>query len=102
MKKLMVGLCGLVFAGCVSAPFVPPTGFICHVQAPLSTEGNWDLGVKKGEASSSSILGIWASGDCSIWEAAKNGALRKVTHVDYRYDNVFGIWQKVTTIAYGE
>lgn len=102
MKKLIIGLSGLALAGCVSAPFMPPTGLICTVQAPLSTEGNWDVGMKKGEATSGSICGIWASGDCSIWEAAKNGGLRKITHVDYRYRNVLGIWQEVTTIAYGE
>lgn len=102
MKKLMLGLSGLAFAGCVSAPFMPPTGLVCKVQAPLSTEGSWEVGLKKGEASSYSVLGLWAAGDCSIWEAAKDGALRKVTHVDYRYRNVLGIWQEVTTIAYGE
>lgn len=89
-------------AGCLSAPFQPPSGLISVTTAPLSTEGNWDVGSKKGEASSFSVLGLYASGDCSIATAARNGGLTKIGHVDYKYDNVIGIWQKATVIVYGE
>ena len=84
-------------AGCLSAPFQPSV-----TTAPLSTEGNWDVGSKKGEASSFSVLGLYASGDCSIATAARNGGLKKIGHVDYEYLNVIGIWQKTTVIVYGE
>lgn len=89
-------------AGCLSAPFQPPSGMVSVTKAPLSTEGNWEVGSKKGEASSFSILGLYASGDCSIATAARNGGLRKIGHVDYEYVNIVGIWQKATVIAYGE
>jgi len=89
-------------AGCLSAPFQPPGGVVSVTKAPLSTEGNWDVGSKKGEASSFSVLGLYASGDCSIAAAARNGGLKKIGHVDYEYFNVIGIWQKATVIAYGE
>jgi len=89
-------------SGCLSAPFQPPTGMFAETTAPLSTEGNWDIGSKMGEASSFSVLGIYASGDCSISAAAQNGGLKKICHVDYRYSNFLGIWQKATVIAYGE
>ncbi len=89
-------------AGCLSAPFQPPSGMVSVTKAPLSTEGNWDVGSKKGEASSFSILGLYASGDCSIATAARNGGLKKICHVDYEYVNIVGIWQKATVIAYGE
>jgi len=106
----MKGISAIVFAallaigvtGCLSAPFQPPGGLVAVTTAPLSTEGNWDVGSKRGEASSFSVLGLYASGDCSIATAARNGGLKKIGHVDYEYLNVIGIWQKATVIAYGE
>lgn len=89
-------------AGCLSAPFQPPSGLVAVTMAPLSTEGNWVVGSKKGKASSFSVLGLYASGDCSIATAARNGGLKKIGHVDYEYVNVFGFWQKATVIVYGE
>ena len=89
-------------AGCLSAPFQPPGGVVSVTTAPLSTEGNWDVGSRKGEASSFSVLGLYASGDCSIATAARNGGLKKIGHVDYEYLNVIGIWQKATVIVYCE
>ena len=92
----------LLLAGCISAPFQPPMGIISSTQAPLSTEGNWEVGSKTGTASSTCVLGLYATGDCSISTAARNGDLKKVTHVDYAYENVIGIWQKATVIVHGE
>ena len=106
MKKIaaivLVTLLAFGVAGCLSAPFQPPSGVVSVTTAPLSTEGNWDVGTKRGEASSSSVLGLYASGDCSIATAARNGGLKKIYHTDYEYLNVIGIWQKATVIAYGE
>ena len=106
MKKLSaIGFAALLaigVAGCLSAPFQPPGGVVSVTTAPLSTEGNWDIGTRKGEASSFSVLGLYASGDCSIATAARNGGLKKIGHVDYEYINVIGIWQKATVIVYGE
>lgn len=103
MNKLMIATVGLVaLCGCASAPFMPPVGLVSDVKAPLSTDGNWKVGMKSGSASSQSILGLCAYGDCSITEAAKNGGLKRVDYVDYKYDNVLGIWQQVTVTAYGE
>ncbi len=105
MKKAAIVLAVLLavgVTGCLSAPFQPPGGVVSVTKAPLSTEGNWDVGSKKGEASSFSVLGLYASGDCSIATAARNGGLKKIDHVDYAYVNVIGIWQKATVIVYGE
>ena len=102
MRKLLVlaGLCAV--CGCVSAPFMPPMGLISTTKAPLSTEGNWKVGLRSGKAESKSVLGLYAWGDCSITKAAQNGGLTRVDFVDYQYDNIIGIWQKVTVTAYGE
>ena len=92
----------ICFSGCLSAPFQPPSGMVSVTKAPLSLEGRWDVGAKSGEASSFSVLGLYASGDCSISAAARNGGLKKIYYVDYEYFNVIGIWQKATVIAHGE
>lgn len=102
LTPAMLTLSALLLGGCLSAPFQPPSGIISSTRAPLSTEGNWEVGSKTGEASSTSALGLYATGDCSVATAARNGGLKKVTHVDYEYINVIGIWQKATVIVHGE
>ena len=99
---LVAGALALFDMGCVVAPFEPPSGIVAYTTAPLSTEGGFTAGTKRGEASSTSILGLYATGDCSIGAAVRNGGLKRVDHLDYSYENVLGIWQKVTLIAYGE
>lgn len=106
MKKtfaiVLASLLAVGLAGCLSAPFQPPSGVVSVTTAPLSTEGNWEVGSKRGEAFSTSILGLYATGDCSIAAAARNGGLKKIGHVDYEYVNIIGVWQKATVIVYGE
>ena len=101
-KTIAIVVGGLMLGGCLSAPFQPPMGLVSVTKAPLSTEGNWEVGSKTGTASSTSVLGLYATGDCSVATAARNGGLKKVTHVDYAYENVIGIWQKATVIVHGE
>ena len=103
MKKSLFLLALLtLFGGCVVAPFQPPMGAVSVVQAPLSTEGNFNAGSKRGEASVISVLGLVSVGDCSIDAAVKSGGLQKVNHLDYGYLNIIGVYQKTTVIAYGE
>lgn len=105
MKSVMkiLACCSMMaLSGCLIAPFQPPEAVITHTKAPLSTEGNWSVGMKQGSASSKSILGIIATGDCSVSAAAKNGNLTKVSYLDYDYLNILGIYQRVTIYAYGE
>jgi len=90
------------FVGCVSAPFQPPCGLVAVTKAPLSTDGNWTAGKKSGSATAKSVLFLYAWGDCSVTEAARNGGLKRVDYLDYSYLNVIGIWQEVTVTAYGE
>ena len=103
MKKLLtVSFLGAALCGCISAPFQPPMGMISQVKAPLSTDGNWNAGMKSGSADVQCVLGLCAWGDCSITAAAENGGLKRVDYVDYSYDNVLGIWQRAKGTAYGE
>jgi TRL-like protein family len=107
MKHLLLAL-SLVFAlmlsGCYTAPVMPPQGLVyTETTAPLdigADETNLD-NLEQGSASHISILGLIAVGDCSVAEAARNGNLKKVNHLDYSYTNILFIYQNFTTIAYG-
>ena len=70
--------------------------------APLSTEGNWKQGSKTGSSGAICVLGIVAVGDCSLDAAIKNGDLKEAYYADYKYFNVFGIYQSVTVNVTGE
>lgn len=106
MKKvcILAAVCAAAatLTGCISAPFTPPMGLYSEITAPLSTEGTIDVGTKKGEATAKTILGLVATGDCSIAAAAKNGGLKTIRHVDYKYKNLLGIVQETTVVVYGE
>ena len=105
MKKIVPFACACVMAfvsGCIVAPFQPPMGVVSVVKAPLSTEGDFSASPKYGESSSVSILGIAATGDCSIDAAVKSAGLKKINHIDYGYLNIIGVFQKTTVYVYGE
>jgi hypothetical protein len=109
MRKSVTALAALcltvVLAGCYTAPVVPPMGGIySDYAAPLTTEfiGQDAVPAKEGSASSVSILGLIAWGDCSVRTAATNGGLYSVNYCDYHYHNVLGIYQKFTVIARGK
>ena len=109
MRKLLVVFAlasvGIPTAGCaVQAPVVPPiAGLFTDVHAPLDVDfDNTKVALKKGESSSMSILGLVAVGDASSRTAAANGDIKTIESADYRYFNVFGVYQRYTTIVYGE
>ena len=92
----------LSFIGCITAPVVPPLGIVySDVNAPLSTQGG-QAGTKRGTADVKSILGVVSWGDGSVRAAAKQGGITEVKLVDYEYKNVLGVYQRYTTVAYGD
>lgn len=60
------------------------------------------LGKKVGQSTANNILGIVATGDASITTAAKNGGIKKISHVDSKKTSVLGIFSSYTTIVYGD
>ena len=103
MKKLMGGMIiAGICAGCVWAPFQPPAGLVTSYKAPLSTDGNWKNGSKVGTSSAISVLGLVATGDCSLKAAMDEGDLKSAEYADYEYFNILGIYQKVTLRVVGE
>jgi hypothetical protein len=101
MKKLAIALLACALAGCVAAPVVPPLGIVyTDVRAPLVPAGN--VGSKRGTSTVTSICGVFAWGDGGIRKAAANGNIQEVKLVDYEFKNVLGVYQRYTTVAYGD
>jgi hypothetical protein len=107
LRRVVLSLAVVAFAwlqGCGITPsggVVPPRGMLYTDQrAPLF--GGKERGSKEGQASASSILMLFGSGDCSLDAAAANGQLKQIKHVDYEYYNCFLVYQKFTTIVRGE
>ena len=94
---------GLAFGstGCVGAPVVPPLGLIyTEIDAPLFI-GPGGTGAKRGESSVVSILGLVSTGDGSVKAAAAAGGITNVERTDYEFMNFLGIYQRYTTVVYG-
>ncbi len=94
----------VIMSGCVVAPFQPPMGSYTDISAPLSLEHRQSRveSLRRGEASAHCVLGLVAWGDSGTQAAARQGGLKTVEYLDYKYLNIIGIYQKATVYAYGE
>jgi hypothetical protein len=70
------------------------------VMIPTAATSN-EVGTKVGKSQAMSILGIYAGGDASIDAAAKDGNIKKISHVDTERFGVLGIYYRQTTMVYG-
>lgn len=105
MKKTIALAIALLFAlpflGCIAAPVVPPTGLMyTDLQAPLTFRA--EPTTKRGTASTYSILALVAWGNGGVHAAAQNGGIREVKNVEYEFYNVLGVYQRYTTVVYGD
>ena len=105
MKKLIItaslAALAVFFTGCAT-PF--PVGIIVtDVQLPvLATNNPVSEDTKKGESSCESFFGLFATGAASIQEAAEEGGITKITHVDWSAKNILGVYGVYTVTVYGE
>jgi len=103
MKKLSLALAACValsVVGCVAAPVVPPLGIVyTDIQAPLAPKG--EVGSKRGTSHVTAYLGLFSTGNASVRQAAANGNITEVKLVDYEFKNVLGVYQRYTTVVYG-
>lgn len=79
--------------------------FYTDATYPVTATGNAvkDLStLKKGSASTNNILWFVEIGDASIDTAAKNGDIKKISHIDIQDRSVFIFWRGVTVTVYGE
>lgn len=60
-------------------------------------------GEKVGQASVNCFLGLACIGNAGIAEAARNGGIRRIATVDYRYMSILAIvFTRTTTVVTGE
>lgn len=103
MKKAIVSslvVASLGLGGCATT--MPLGAWYTNVKLPVTATAN-DSGMEKtGTASCRSILSLFATGDCSLEAAMKNGHITKVTHVDWEAHNVLGIVGNYKLTVYGK
>jgi len=100
LNKIVVLLIGvLMLAGCAT-PY--PYGILyTEVKAPVAAGEGGVAYSKVGKAKATSILGLVATGDCSIKTAADEGGIKDIKYVDYDAKNILGIYGEYTTTVYG-
>ncbi len=106
MKKvigclLLVMLFAGSFMGCAMVTAPVNGGIYTDLKAPVSATSNTES-AKVGTGECTSILGWFATGDCSISAAMKNGNIAKIHHVDYDAMSVLWLYAKYTIRVYGE
>ena len=97
MKKVFYsvacGLCAMLMTSCAT------------INSGAAISSNSTIGSMMGEATSTIYLGTWSSNGQknNIEEAAKNGGIKKVSHVEYVDQSIFlGLIIKHTTRVFGE
>lgn len=107
MKRLLVvfGLSCLTLmsAACTSGIGGPDAFGLFYSDVTHSESRDTTIGMRRGESCQTSYLGLFAFGDNSIPGAARNGAIRDVYNVSFRYRSVlFFLWNSNCTIVFGK
>ncbi len=100
MKNIIIALfAAATFAGCASTQ---PVGGALYsdVHGPVAIT-HLPKGPLRGEACATSWLGMYATGDASVAEAAKAGGMSIVSHVDQHSNSLLFIKNTWCTVAYG-
>jgi hypothetical protein len=105
MKKIItsvvaLGLGATLFTGCATHPTAG--ALFSDIKAPVTATSNVRATRVGVSESCVSILGLVATGDCSVANAKKNGGITQVSTVDYQTNNILGIINKGKTIITGE
>lgn len=104
MKKISFLILVVFVVASLSGCATPyPMGMIyTEVKAPVAA-GDGGMNYNKvGTAKATSILGLVATGDCSIKAAAAHGGIKTIKYVDYDAKNILGIFGEYTTTVYGD
>ncbi len=102
MKKsfaAIVTVSALMLGGCATS--YPVGGILTDITLPAGVTEH-AAAKKTGVAKCQSILALVANGDCSIEAAKKDGGITKVSHVDWKANNVLGIIGNYEVRVYGE
>jgi len=111
---LIVSVVAVCASGCASysSPLIPPPGILyCHIKAPLMLNrptGMLSPSDKRGESATHylwiplhrDITFAWA--ESAVGEAAREGGITQVKHVDYEYMGVLLVYGRYKVIVYGD
>jgi hypothetical protein len=91
-------------SGCIAVGYggqgMPAMGLLyTEVYGPVSAGSR--VGSKEGTACAQSVLGLVATGDASIKEAARDGGITKIDSVDHYNRSILGIIGDFCTIVRG-
>ncbi len=94
----------LILSGCYHAPVKPPIGLIyTNTASTIDTDAQGEaVSMKKGMAKTECVLGCVAWGDSSVKAATDSAGINRIDHIDYEFKNIIGVYQKFTTVVYGE
>jgi hypothetical protein len=87
-------------AGCAS--YLPMGYIYMDVKGPAAVGSEGFSYSKVGVAKATSVLGLVATGDCSVKAAMENGKINKVKYVDYQAKSIVGLVGEYTTTVYGD
>ena len=100
-----VALAGALLAvtsGCAAYAASPVTGVLySKVSGPVAVTSN-ATGTKVGTGTCTSILGIVATGDCSITTAAQSAGITRIHHVDHETTSMLGVVATYTIRVHGD
>jgi hypothetical protein len=104
MKKILsIAILALLFSGCVSSP-VTGALYTSTTHSGVGSGGIVDNNIKTtkvGTSTCSSILGLFAFGDCSVNTAKQNGNITKVNSVDHEAISYYVFYSSYSTIVRG-
>ncbi len=89
----------LVMSGCM--PVYSPLQGALYTEVWGPIDAGERVGSKEGSACAQGILGLIATGDASIKEAARDGGITKIDSVDHKSKNILGILAEFCTIVRG-
>ena len=93
----------LVVSGCSYWPAAGNNGlFYTNVTRPVSVVDKQALAVRRGEACSTGILGLYASGNSSVNRAKTRAGINEVHIVEERFTQFLaGVYTKYCTVVSG-
>ncbi|QLH38497.1 MAG: TRL-like protein family [Defluviicoccus sp.] len=94
-----VVLGALAVGGCASPQ---PIGLLYYGASIPEGGTSQAVVTKSGSAQCTSILSLFATGDCTIETARKAGGIEKVAYVDRKVTNFLGLYGTYTTVVYGD
>lgn len=101
LKNVMKKIMSLAAVAICSAALFTSCGLYTDYTSPVTATSN-PVGKKVGMSSSTNVLYIVDTGDGGINKAAKDGGIKKISHVDQNLFSILGIFTTRKTFVYGE